>query len=399
MPNEQSLSVVIVDRNDESRRKLEVILGSLPHVSVNETSDELQTGYRLIQQVRPQLVILNLDPNTGESIALLEKINAGFPGVNIIASSSNKQPDLILRAIRSGAHEFLVQPINTDELTSAVQKVVRAWLAKKTELAAPGKLISVFCTKGGYGTTTLAVNLATSLVPISERTVVIADLDLEAGDASTFLGITPKYTIANVTANLARADQAYLQSVLEHHSSGVYVLAEPERMEEAETITPTQIREILTMLKTMAGVTIVDTKKTFDDRTLMALDLSDIILLVTVLSIPAVRATQRTLEVFHRLGYHQDKVKLVVNRYLPGADIKIEDVERTLNYPISWQIANDFPAAMLSINRGQPVSDVAPNSEISISFKQLARDVAGITNIGAVMEKEARRGLFGRLFK
>ena len=399
MPNEQALSVVIVDRDDESRRKLEVILGSLPHVSVNESSNELQTGYRLIQQARPQLIILNLDPDPGEAIALLEKVSAGFPGANVIVTSSNKQPDLILRAIRAGAHEFLVQPLNTDELTTAVQKVVRAWLAKKTELAAPGKLISVFCTKGGYGTTTLSVNLATSLVPISERTVVVADLDLEAGDVSTFLGISPKYTIANVTANLARADQAYLQSVLEHHSSGVYLLAEPERMEEAETITPTQIREVLTMLKTMAGVTIVDTKKTFDDRTLMALDLSDIILLVTVLSVPAVRATQRTLEVFQRLGYSQDKIKLVVNRYLPGADIKIEDVEKTLNYPISWQITNDFPAAMLSINRGQPISDVAPNSEISISFKQLARDIAGITNIGVVTGTVKKRGLFGKLFK
>ena len=399
MPNEQALSVVIVDRDDESRRKLEVILGSLPHVSVNESSNELQTGYRLIQQARPQLIILNLDPDPGEAIALLEKVSAGFPGANVIVTSSNKQPDLILRAIRAGAHEFLVQPLNTDELTTAVQKVVRAWLAKKTELAAPGKLISVFCTKGGYGTTTLSVNLATSLVPISERTVVVADLDLEAGDVSTFLGISPKYTIANVTANLARADQAYLQSVLEYHSSGVYLLAEPERMEEAETITPTQIREVLTMLKTMAGVTIVDTKKTFDDRTLMALDLSDIILLVTVLSVPAVRATQRTLEVFQRLGYSQDKIKLVVNRYLPGADIKIEDVEKTLNYPISWQITNDFPAAMLSINRGQPISDVAPNSEISISFKQLARDIAGITNIGVVTGTVKKRGLFGKLFK
>lgn len=399
MPNEQALSVVIVDRDDKSRRMLEMTLGSLPNVSVNESSDELQAGYRLIQQGRPQLVILNLDPGIEEAITLLGKISAGFPGISIIASSSNKQPDLILRAIRAGAHEFLVQPVNTDELTSAVQKVVRAWLAKKTELAAPGKMISVFCTKGGYGTTTLSVNLATSLVPISERTVVVADLDLEAGDVSTFLGVSPKYTIANVTANLARADQAYLQSVLEHHSSGVYLLAEPERMEEAETITPTQIREILIMLKSMAGVTIVDTKKTFDDRTLMALDLSDMILLVTVMSVPAVRATQRTLEVFQRLGYSQDKVKLVVNRYLPSADIKIEDVEKTLNYPVSWQISNDFPAAMLSINRGQSLSDVAPNSEISISFKQLARDVAGITNIGAVSGKIKKKGLFGRLFK
>jgi pilus assembly protein CpaE len=397
MPMDQPLSVVIIDGDGESRRMTEITLRNLGNVAIVGSIGDLQGGYRLIQQVKPQLVVLSLDPDPDESITLTEKISQSFPTMDIFVSSSQKQPDVILRAIRAGAKEFLIRPVHSDELTTAVQKVVRGWMAKMAEAVSPGKIISVFCAKGGYGTTTVAVNLATSLAPLQDRPVIIADLDLEAGDVSTFLGITSRYNITNVTSNLARVDQAYLQSVLARHASGAYILAEPERVEEAETITAAQIREILTLLRTMSGFTIVDTRKSFDDRTLMALDLSDMILLVTVLSVPAIRNTQRTLEVFQRLGYSKDKIRLVVNRYLPGAEIKIADIERTLNFQVSYQIPNDFPTAMSSINRGQPISDVAPNSELSISFKQLAREIGGVA--GAARERAEKGGLFGKLFK
>jgi pilus assembly protein CpaE len=395
----QMLSVVIIDGDGESRLLTETTLRNLGHITLDGSVADLQSGYRIIQQVKPQLVILSLDPALDEAIALTEKIGQSYPGMDIFVSSSNKQPDVILQAMRAGAKEFLVRPIHAEELTTAVQKAGRQWLARQAESANPGKIISVFCTKGGYGATTVAVNLATSLAPLQNQPVVLVDLDLAAGDVCTFLGVTPKYTIAHVTSNLPRMDQTYLQSVLTRHVSGIYVLGEPALLEESEAITPAQIRETLTLLRGITGVTIVDVKKTFDDRSLMALDLSDIIILVTVLSVPAIRNTQRTLEVFQRLGYSRDKVKLVVNRYLPNAEIKIEDVEKTLNYPVSWQIPNDFFAAMSSINRGQPISKVAPNSELNISIKQLARDIGGLVGVRVAPEKTAKAGLLGKLFK
>lgn len=399
MPANQILSVVVIDSDGDARHKTENALGNLANVSVTGSAGEFQGGYRLIQQLKPQLVILSLDPDLDAAIAVIERIGQSFPWMDIVVSSSSKEPDVILRAIRAGASEFLVRPINSNELTAAVQKVVRAQLAKMADASSTGKVISVFCAKGGYGTTTVAVNLAASLAAQHDRPVVIVDLDLEAGDVATFLGVTPKYTITHVTSNLSRVDQVYLQSVLSRHASGAYILAEPERVEEAETITPAQIREILTRFRSIAGFTIVDLKKTFDDCSLTALDLSDTILLMMVLSVPAIRSTQRTLEVFQRLGYSRDKVKLMVNRYMANAEIKIADVEKTLNYPVSYQVPNDFPTAMSSINRGQPIADVAPNSELSAIFKRLASDIGGVTGQGAAAEKAGRGRLFGKLFK
>jgi pilus assembly protein CpaE len=396
MSMNQILSIVLIDSDGGARQKTENTLGNLSNVYVTASATDLQSGFRLIQQHKPQLVILSLEPDLEAAITMIERIGQSFPGISIFASSSLKQSDVILRAVRAGANEFLLRPINSNELTAAVQKVARAQLAKAAAATTnAGKVISVFCAKGGYGTTTVTVNTATSLAAQSDRPVVIVDLDLEAGDVATFLGVTPKYTITHVTSNLSRVDQVYLQSVLSRHASGAYILAEPERVEEAETITPAQIREILNQFRSIAGFTFVDLKKTFDDCSLTALDLSDMILLVMVLSVPAIRSTQRTLEVFQRLGYPRDKVKLVVNRALANAEIKVADVEKTLDYPVSYQIPNDYPTAMSSINRGKPIAEMAPKSELTAVFKRLASDIAGPSGAAG---KTERGHLFGKLF-
>lgn len=393
---DQSLSIIIIDSDADSRKATEEVIKQISNVRIGGTPSDLQAGFRLIQSTKPHLVILSLDSDLEGALGLVERLNQSLPGIHVFVSSSDRQPDLILRAMRAGANEFLVRPIKADELTSAIDREVRTFISRQRTSESPGKVITVFCPKGGYGTTTVAVNLATSLAPLIDEPVIVVDLDLEAGDVATFLGLIPKYTIANVTSNLTRMDYTYLQTVLSRHSSGVYVLAEPAQVEEVENITPTQIRDIIEMLRTMSGIVIVDAKKSFDDRTLMALDLSDTILLVSVLSVPAVRNTQRTLEVFQRLGFSRDKVKLLVNRFLPSAEIKIQDIEKTLNYPVSFEIPNDFPSAMASINRGQPVSEVAPNSKLAVSFWELARQVGGVTD-----RKQGRRskGLLGKLFK
>ena len=138
------ISVIVIDSDSESRRKTEITIRNLSHVSVEGSAGELQSGYRLVQQIKPQIVILSLDPGLDEAIALIEKISLSFPGMEIFASASNKQPDVILRAIRAGAKEFLVRPISPDELTAAVGKVARAWIAKLAMSTNPGKVVSVF---------------------------------------------------------------------------------------------------------------------------------------------------------------------------------------------------------------------------------------------------------------
>jgi len=276
--------------------------------------------------------------------------------------------------MRCGCSEYLLRPVEKNDLYNAFKKVGRFFVQQPAmDREANGKIITAFSPKGGVGTSTVATNLAVSLHQNTGKPVVLVDLDLEAGDADMFLNLRTKYTISDVTSNIARLDRAFLEGVLAKHSSGIYLLSEPDRVEDAESITASQVREVLDLLKSMFAYIVVDTNMGYGDINLSAFDASDMILLVGVLSLPSIRNMQKALDVFDRLGYGQDKVKLVINRYLRKSEITIDDAHRALNYQVFLNLPNDFNDVMSSINRGLPLNLLAPHSEISRSFRDLAK--------------------------
>jgi pilus assembly protein CpaE len=157
----------------------------------------------------------------------------------------------------------------------------------------------------------------------------------------------------------------------------VYILADPPVIEDAEQISAAQVRDVLSKLKSMFDYVIVDTPHQFDDRTLTALEMSDIVLLVSLLNLPTLKNTLKCLELFGRLGLRDERVRLVLNRYLPDEEISKERIEGILDCPVSFIIPNDYPTVISAINRGKLLSEVAPDKEVSKSFDRLAELVEG----------------------
>jgi pilus assembly protein CpaE len=84
---------------------------------------------------------------------------------------------------------------------------------------------------------------------------------------------------------------------------------------------------------------------------------------------------QRHLKFFDRIGLGRDRVKLIANRYLKKSDITVQDTEKTLNYPIYLTIPNDYDTTMTCLNKGVPINDAAPRSQLNISLRELARGI------------------------
>jgi len=370
-----SASIVIIDQDTASRKSIEGFLKAIDHVTVAGSADTLDAGYDLVVRTKPMIVIMELNSDKERTFDTMKKMMSHFPGIAIFATSSDSTSENILKAMHSGATEFLLRPVSSSDLMHALTKVTHLMVPRQTTAAKEeGKVVTCFSPKGGMGNTTLATNLAVSLHQATDRPVVLVDLDLRGGDDAIFLNLKTKYTISDVTANIARLDRAFLEGVLAKHSSGIYLLAEPPRVEDADEITPNQIREVLDLLKTMFAYVVVDTEDSYGDRNLAAFDTSDLIFIVGVLSLPSIRNMQKALDVFDNLGYSRDKAKLVINRHIKKSDITIEDAQRTLNYKVFRNIPNDYNSVMASINRGLPVVMLEPHSEISRSYKDLARD-------------------------
>jgi len=99
------------------------------------------------------------------------------------------------------------------------------------------------------------------------------------------------------------------------------------------------------------------------------------ILLLFFMSLPGIRNMQRYLRYFDKMGFGRDRVKLVANRYVKKSDIKVEDAEKALNYPIFWTVPNDYDTTMSCLNKGVPINMGASRSQLNSSLNDLARAI------------------------
>lgn len=366
------ISTVIIDTQEQSIELLTLYLKELDFIHVTDVFDNIVTGYNAIMETRPALVIIDISSKTELAFEIITKLSANHKTCKIIVTSSNYTPEIIIKAMRAGAREFLPKPIIKEDLIIALNKV-------KENISGMGnddkkcRVITTFSNKGGIGKTAIATNLALELANMTKEKVALIDLNLQLGDITTFLDINPSFDISYVVQNLSRIDETFLLSTLEKYKdTSLYVLADPPYLEQGEDITAEQINTLFQVLKQAFSYIVVDTSANFDGKTITALDNSDLILLITIVNLPAIRNCQRCLDLFDRLGYEKEKTKIVLNRYMENDEIKVEDVEDVLEQDVYWKVPNNYFTIMSAINKGVPVGTINPESNISQSYRELA---------------------------
>ncbi|OGI01906.1 MAG: hypothetical protein A2Y25_10545 [Candidatus Melainabacteria bacterium GWF2_37_15] len=370
------IPMVIIDSNEKTRKELFELLEGVNYIEVIGDFDNLLVGYDFIMQEKPQLVVIDLAENTDLSLELIEKVSSINKNIIIFACSEKVNTDIVIKAMRCGAREFLTKPVMLEDLNNALRKA-RSILTIDTEKTA-GEIYSVFSNKGGIGKTTIAVNLALQLNELTGKRVCLVDLNLQMGDITTFMDINPSFDIAYITSHISSLDESFLFTSLEKYKNkDVYILADPPYIEQAEEISVDDIASVLNFLKSIFSYVIVDTSSSFDIKTLTCLDMSTNIFLVSMVNLPSIRNCQRCLTLFKRLEYSEDKVKLVVNRYIEDDEITIDDVEEALDHEVYWKIPNSYFSIMSSINKGVPISETQPTAGISQNFAGLASKISG----------------------
>ncbi len=121
----EQINVVIIDADQKSRQSLMVALSEIQQIRMVTEAVDLAQGYELVKENNPTIVILALAPPVDSALELAEKITRNFPQIAIFATSSETTPEVIIKAMRAGAREFLTQPLNHDEFVTAVNSVIR----------------------------------------------------------------------------------------------------------------------------------------------------------------------------------------------------------------------------------------------------------------------------------
>jgi pilus assembly protein CpaE len=361
--------------------------------SYGEAFDGLKTRSGSIVAV----VDINLDPERAFNVA--EQIKLRLPNVRLVMTSPTGAPDTILRAMRSGAEEFLTQPFNWAEVLKSfdtIRKKVDVHTSKGSER---GHILAISSNKGGVGSTTAATNLAATLVA-QKKSVCLVDLVLQFGSVTSFLNIDASYTILDLVKNLKRIDPLFLDGSLVKHASGIRVLAEPFYAEDARRITPADIDEILEVLAQSFDFVVVDTPQEFDDMLALVLDKANLILFITEMDVPSLKSAHRALELFERMGIYDKKIRLILNRYVKSKLMTLESVEKALGVKVFWTLPNNYPVAIAAVNQGLSIQECDPKADISKSYSGLTDAVLNTFLFSgssrAEIGDDKRSGLLGR---
>ena len=372
----QNISTIILSDNYSTAEVLKLFISEIEGVILqDETNNFERILNHLSQTQNKSLFIVDISDRETEKLDLMLKVANNCPNCKILALSDNPSVDLIIKIMRAGAKEFVPLPVIKNELLESIKKILTQF--KEPEKHSKCKIISVFSNKGGIGKTSLASNLAIELSKITKENVALIDLNFQMGDITTFLDLKPSFNISYMLENLEKINDTFLLSTLERYkNSSLYVLADPPYFKQADNIQPKHITKLFNILKETFSYIIVDAEASFEGKNIAALDNSDLILLVSVANLPALRNTQRCLELFEKLGYDKDKTKIIINRYMENDEIKEDDIEKLLSKDIYWKIPNNYFAIMSAINKGVPVSILNSTTNVAQSYKDLAQNIS-----------------------
>ena len=324
----------------------------------------------------PSLLILELQENPEETFSVIRDLVKAARGTDIFLTASQLDSAILLEAMRSGAKEFLAQPIQKSEVEDALsrfQERASAIPENDTVARKEGKVLAFFGGKGGVGTTCVAVNTAAALMNLpSKPRVVLVDVNQHGGDLPLYLDVQPSHSFRDIAADPSRVDQAFLFRILTKCESGLQILASGYDDLSTGRLSPDCVESTLGMLQANFDYVVLDCGHVLDLTTKKALEMASLILVTSTLMVPVVHRTKRILELLRGSGFPQNKLRLIMNRYLSGEKDVLAETEEILKQKAHWLVPNDYPSVSNSVNSGKPLIDTAPKTSVGKSYMEFA---------------------------
>jgi pilus assembly protein CpaE len=264
-------------------------------------------------------------------------------------------------------------PFSGYDIVTRVQDVYRETLQRYE--TATSLVTSVFAPKGGVGKTTIAFNLAVAMGQAGQRTVLV-DGSLQFGDMRALLKV-PANTPSMLDLPTDRVSESDLQEVLWRDPSGIDILLAPPRIEMAEMITSGDLGKVMSMLRRVYQVVVIDTHSGLSDHTMAFLDLADTIVEIVTFDSTTIHNTIAMADVFRSIGYPATKVRYLVNRADSPGGIDPNDLARAIGRIPEHTVVSDGPLVVQANNEGIPFVIAEPGARISQDVVRVAAELLG----------------------
>lgn len=356
-----------VNRNACLHKLPEIAPEMLPdfHIAaVTQAREDLLTAL-----TAADIVLLVIDLDEPDAVNTIVNALEVVPQLGIVGITGSNDLNKAIAAQRAGCRQITTRPIDPTDLITASRRAIG-----QSEESSNKRILAVFGTTGGAGSTTFASYLAVCLAdPPKSRTALI-DLDTEFGGVARAFDVAPPFTIADM-ASVGSVDPALFARGVASLDCGVDVVARPPSITEAHTLEEHAIRSILRTASSLYEHTVVDLPRRLDPVTGATIELCSRLILVAQLTVPSIDNTRRLIESLAAEGVTQDRIEIVINRYRKSVHtITVEMVEKELSHKVLGLIPSDYAAVNSALDTGQTLNARNP---VRAAIAEIAAKLAG----------------------
>ncbi len=378
MASSDQTRLLIVEDVPQVAQYIRGLLNAQSKVKLLDVLSEGGKALLQIQELRPDVVIVDaLLQGRVKGPSLVEQIHKSGLGVPVIVLTVPQNP--IEPDPDQGIHGVLSMPFSGFDLINRITGVRKLFEADQE--TASTRIFSVFAPKGGVGKTTIAFNLAVAMGQMDQRTVLI-DGSLQFGDLRALLKV-PADAPSILDLPTDRIAESDLGDVLWRDPSGIDILLAPPRIEMAEMVTSRDIEKVLSLLRRVYSVIVIDMSSYVNDVNLAFLDASDTIIEIVTYDSTTIHNTVAIADTFRAIGYAASKVRYLINRADSSGGIDPAALERALGRVPEHRVMSDGRLVIQSNNEGVPFVLANPEAPISLDLARLAGELLGLARTPA----------------
>lgn len=337
---------------------------------------------RALADLTPDVIAIGPDVALDDALALARELEQHRPEISVLIIGE-PTPELWRDALRAGVTDVLAPKAIDAEVRTAFDRALQVAARRRNNLLgdgsdgpARGRIITVLSPKGGSGKTTVCSNLALGLAYAEPNRVALVDLDVQFGDVSSVLRLTPEHTLADAVRAPKASDALTLKSFLTPHASNLWSLCAPDTPAEGEQVLAEEARAVVEKLAEEFAYVVVDTCAGLTEHTLAMIDVSTDLVLVCAMDVSSVRSLRKEVDALDALGLTKQRRHLVVNRADAKVGLDIRDVEATVGQRVDVTVPSSR-IVPLSMNQGTPVVESQPRSPVAKQFTALAGRFTG----------------------
>jgi pilus assembly protein CpaE len=376
---QQPIKILAVLKTREANEAVSAVAARAVQAQIDVRIGEVrELAPRLVNGSVPDVLLADVSlEDTADLEALGAFAQMHGASTAVIATSSGATLEGMRRLMRFGIQDFVPQPILEADLMNALE----AALHRRQQLApAPakssGRIVTILRACGGIGGTTIATQAGLALAEIAakrQQRVALLDLDFQNGACALALDLDPGVTIEAVLHAPERLDAAFLESSMVRHASGLEVLGAARRRSAFESMTPDLAEALLRYAAQDRSYVLVELPRTDCRWTATVLAASDLVILVTQLTVPALRQARRKLDAL--AATTAADVAVLLNRYERRwwrNNVRMSEAEQALGRGIDFTVANDYALVSEALNTGKPLTELKRGARVSRNIVQLA---------------------------